>query len=126
MEKNTITFNDMPQMLAIMYAKLNELGDKVDKLVPPKKDDEPQWLNVADLIEFLPTHPAEQTIYGWTSARKIPFHKKGKSVIFNKKEIEEWLREGTYRKSEVDLENEAMIFINNIYIVFIDYRNIVF
>ena len=113
MEKNTITFNDMPQMLAIMYAKLNELGDKVDKLVPPKKDDEPQWLNVADLIEFLPTHPAEQTIYGWTSARKKKSHKKGKSVIFNKKEIEEWLREGTYRKSEVDLENEAMIFINN-------------
>ena len=95
MEKDTITFNDMPQMLAIMYAKLNELGDKVDKLVPPKKDDEPQWLNVADLIEFLPTHPAEQTIYGWTSARKIPFHKRGKSIIFNKKE---------------NLENSTMMF----------------
>ena len=113
MEKDTITFNDMPQMLAIRYAKLNELGDKVDKLVPPKKDDEPQWLNVADLIEFLPTHPAEQTIYGWTSARKIPFHKRGKSIIFNKKEIEDWLRDGTYRKSETDLENEAMAFINS-------------
>ena len=106
MQKETITFNDMPQMLAIMYAKLKELGDKVDKLVP-------QWLNVADLIEFLPTHPAEQTIYGWTSARKIPFHKRGKSIIFNKREIEEWLREGTYHKSEADLENEAMAFINN-------------
>ena len=91
MQQENITFNDMPQMLAVMYAKLN----------------------VADLIEFLPTHPAEQTIYGWTSARKIPFHKKGKSIIFNKKEIEEWLREGTYRKSEADLENEAMAFINN-------------
>ena len=113
MEKENITFNDMPQMLAVMYAQLNELGDKVDKLMPPKKDDESQRLNVAALTELLPTHPAEQTIYGWTSARKIPFHKKGKSVIFNKKEIEEWLREGSYRKSETDLENEAMAFINN-------------
>lgn len=113
MQQENITFNDMPQMLAVMYANLNELGDKVDKLIPPKKSEEQQWFNVADLIEFLPTHPAEQTIYGWTSARKIPFHKKGKGIIFNKKEIEEWLREGTYRKSEADLENEAMAFINN-------------
>lgn len=42
MEKENITFNDMPQMLAVMYAKLNELGDKVDKLMPPKKDEESQ------------------------------------------------------------------------------------
>ena len=113
MQQENITFNDMPQMLAVMYAKLNELGDKVDKLIPPKKSEEQQWFNVADLIEFLPTHPAEQNIYGWTSARKIPFHKKGKNIIFNKAEIEEWLKSGTYRKSETDLENEAMAFINN-------------
>ena len=25
----------------------------------------------------------------------------------------EWLKSGTYRKSETDLENEAMAFINN-------------
>lgn len=58
MQQENITFNDMPQMLAVMYAKLNELGDKVDKLIPPKKSEEQQWFNVADLIEFLPTHPA--------------------------------------------------------------------
>ena len=63
MQQENITFNDMPQMLAVMYAKLNELGDKVDKLIPPKKSEEQKWFKVADLIEFLPTHPAEQTIY---------------------------------------------------------------
>ena len=35
------------------------------------------------------------------------------NIIFNKAEIEEWLKSGTYRKSETDLENEAMAFINN-------------
>lgn len=78
MQQENITFNDMPQMLAVMYAKLNDLGDKVDKLIPPKKNEEQQCLNVADLIEFLPTHPAEQTIYGWTSARKYHFTRRGK------------------------------------------------
>lgn len=71
MQQENITFNDMPQMLAVMYAKLNELGDKVDKLIPPKKSEEQQWFNVADLIVFLPTHLAEQTIYGWTSVKKF-------------------------------------------------------
>lgn len=37
----------------------------------------------------------------------------GKEYHFNKAEIEEWLKSGTYRKSEADLENEAMAFINN-------------
>lgn len=50
MQQENITFNDMPKMLAVMYAKLNELGDKVDKLIPPKKSEEQQWFNVADLI----------------------------------------------------------------------------
>jgi len=57
MQQENITFNDMPQMLAVMYAKLNELGDKVDNLIPSKKSEEQQWFNVAVLIEFLPTHP---------------------------------------------------------------------
>lgn len=52
MQQENITFNDMPQMLAVMYAKLNELGDKVDKLIPPKKSEEQQWFNVADLMSF--------------------------------------------------------------------------
>lgn len=113
MEEKNISFNDMPQMTAVMYAKLNELGDKVDKLMPTEKKEEPQWFNVASLIEYSPTHPAEQTIYGWTSARKIPFHKRGKSILFNKEEIDQWLRSGTYHKSERDLEREAMSYVNS-------------
>ena len=37
MQQENITFNDMPQMLAVMYAKLNELGDKVDKTDTTKR-----------------------------------------------------------------------------------------
>ena len=83
MDSKNISFNDMPKMIAVMYDKLNELGDKVDRLMPTEKSEEPQWMNVAALIEYLPNHPAEQTVYGWTSARKIPFHKRGKSILFN-------------------------------------------
>ena len=113
MDSKNISFNDMPKMIAVMYDKLNELGDKVDRLMPTEKSEEPQWMNVAALIEYLPNHPAEQTVYGWTSARKIPFHKRGKSILFNKTEIDQWLSSGTYRKSQEEMEQEAMSFINS-------------
>lgn len=44
---------------------------------------------------------------------KYHFIRKERISFFNKAEIEEWLKSGTYRKSETDLENEAMAFINN-------------
>ena len=93
--------------------KLKELGEKVDKLMPSEQSTEPQWFNVSALIDYLPNHPAEQTIYGWTSAKKIPFHKRGKSILFNKAEIDEWLNDSTHHKSVQELECDAMSYISS-------------
>lgn len=112
MLQNQITFNDMPQLMSDMIEKLKELGEKVDKLMPSEQSTEPQWFNVSALIDYLPNHPAEQTIYGWTSAKKIPFHKRGKSILFNKAEIDEWLNGSTHHKSVQELERDAMSYIN--------------
>ncbi len=109
--QNLITFNDIPQLMVDVLAKLKELDEKMDRLAPSVKADEPQWFNVSALIDYLPNHPAEQTIYGWTSAKKIPFHKRGKSILFNKAEIDEWLNDSTHHKSVQELERDAMSYI---------------
>lgn len=111
--QNLITFNDIPQLMVDVLAKLKELDEKMDRLAPSVKADEPQWFNVSALIDYLPNHPAEQTIYGWTSAKKIPFHKRGKSILFNKAEIDEWLNDSTHHKSVQELEREAMSYISS-------------
>ena len=111
--QNLITFNDIPQQLGDVLAKLKELDEKMDRLAPSVKADEPQWFNVSALIDYLPNHPAEQTIYGWTSAKKIPFHKRGKSILFNKAEIDEWLNDSTHHKSVQELERDAMSYISS-------------
>ena len=111
--QNLITFNDIPQLMVDVLAKLKELDEKMDRLAPSVKADEPQWFNVSALIDYLPNHPAEQTIYGWTSAKKIPFHKRGKSILFNKAEIDEWLNDSTHHKSVQELERDAMSYINS-------------
>lgn len=113
MLQNQITFNDIPQLMVDVLAKLKELDEKMDRLAPSVKADEPQWFNVSTLIDYLPNHPAEQTIYGWTSAKKIPFHKRGKSILFNKAEIDEWLNDSTHHKSVQELERDAMSYISS-------------
>jgi excisionase family DNA binding protein len=40
-------------------------------------------------------HLARQTLYGFTSQRKIPFLKKGKKLYFKKTELDKWLNQGT-------------------------------
>lgn len=74
---------------------LAEITQKLERLeqlagIDPE-DNGDNWMNIQELCEYLPSHPAEQTIYGWTSNKKIPFHKAGKKVQFLQSEIDAWL-----------------------------------
>jgi excisionase family DNA binding protein len=51
-----------------------------------------------------------QTLYGLTSARKIPHNKRGKRLYFDRQELIAWIREGK-RKSMSEIENEAAHYI---------------
>ena len=48
---------------------------------------------------------AQQTLYGFTSKREIPFIKRGKKLYFRKSELNNWLLEGK-RKSKSELMKE--------------------
>ena len=113
MSEKNITFEDLPKAMTWMMDKLNELTSKVDNLnnqtAQPQTD---QWMNLKELCEYLPNHPAEQTVYGWTSCHLIPFHKRGKRIMFLKSEIETWLHDGKI-KSQKELEAEAALFLKS-------------
>lgn len=113
MEQNNYSFNDVPEILGVILTKINELGVKVDAMHVLSQTEQPVWFNVSALIDYLPNHPAEQTVYGWTSSHKIPFHKRGKNILFLKSEIDEWLQQSTHSKSERQLELEAEMFVKN-------------
>ena len=89
MEDMNITFEDLPKAMSWMMDKLNKLDSKIDSLnnIPQVRPAD-QWMNLKELCEYLPSHPAEQTVYGWTSCHQIPFHKRGKSIMFLKSEID--------------------------------------
>ena len=113
MSEKNITFEDLPKAMSWLMDKLNELDSKIDGLnnqnqsVPTE-----QWMNLKELCDYIPSHPAEQTVYGWTSCHIIPFHKRGKRIMFLKSEIDEWLHAGKI-KSDKNLEDEAAQFIKS-------------
>jgi len=49
-------------------------------------------LSVQEAADFL--NLAQQTLYGFTSKRLIPFMKRGKRLYFSRTELEKWLAEG--------------------------------
>ena len=113
MKDKNITFEDLPKVMSWMVDKLNELDSKIDGLnSAPQAQPVEQWMNLKELCEYLPSHPAEQTVYGWTSCHQIPFHKRGKRIVFLKSEIDTWLQDGKM-KSQKELEDEAVQFIKS-------------
>lgn len=91
MEDKNITFEDLPKAMSWMMDKLNKLDSKIDGLnnIPQVRPAD-QWMNLKELCEYLPSHPAEQTL---------------------KSEIDAWLHDGK-RKSQKELAEEAAQFIN--------------
>ena len=112
MNDKDITFENLPKIMSWVIDKLNKLDSKLDSLNSiPQVPSADQWMNLKELCEYLPSHPAEQTVYGWTSCHQIPFHKRGKRIMFLKSEIDVWLHAGK-RKSQKELAEEAAQFIN--------------
>ena len=74
MEDKNITFEDLPKAMSWMMDKLNKLDSKIDGLnnIPQIRSAD-QWMNLKELCEYLPSHPAEQTVYGWTSSTRFHF-----------------------------------------------------
>lgn len=111
--EETITFEDMPKAMVQLMAKLEEIETKLEEIhqvICPCVEE--RWMSLKELREYLPSHPAEQTIYGWTSHHNIPYHKRGKRIMFLKSEIDQWLHDGKI-KSQIELQKEALRFIQS-------------
>lgn len=107
MQNEKITFEKLPQAVEYLINKVEALAEalklKKDENKPEEKD---RWLNMDELIKYLPDHPAKPTIYGWVSNRQIPHHKGGKKLRFLKSEIDKWLSTGR-RKTNEEIMAEA-------------------
>ncbi|MFO7750065.1 MAG: helix-turn-helix domain-containing protein [Desulfobacteraceae bacterium] len=52
-----------------------------------------KWLSVDDIAEYLGVK--RDTIYKWITRRKLPGHKAGRLWKFHKKEVDDWILNGS-------------------------------
>lgn len=115
---NVPTFDMIPMLMAnllednkILSAKIDALNKKINMSLPAnKKGDDNERMDVTEAQKYIPSHPAVQTIYGWTSNGQIPYHKIGKRIYFVKSELDDWLSNGQH-KSDDDLRKEAEEYV---------------
>ncbi|MCB5266672.1 MAG: helix-turn-helix domain-containing protein [Candidatus Cloacimonetes bacterium] len=53
---------------------------------------EDRWLNVDDISKYLSV--TKDTIYKWIETRNMPAHKVGRKWMFQKSEVDEWVKSG--------------------------------
>lgn len=71
-----------------------------------------QWLNLAELCQYLPDKPVRATVYGWVHHRQVPCHRRGKKLYFLKSEIDTWLKQGR-RKTVTETASEVDTYLHN-------------
>ena len=111
MFSDEISFNDVPKAVAHLINKVEKIETLLIAKQPPAQEAD-QWLNLNDLCAYHPDHPAKPTVYAWISQRSIPYHKKGKKLMFLKSEIDAWFKEGR-RKTAAEIQAEAQQFVTN-------------
>jgi Helix-turn-helix domain len=69
-----------------------------------------QWLDLNELVKYDPEKRCKATFYGYRANGSIPFHKRGKKLIFLKSEIDHWLKNGRVKTvSEIEEETENQL-----------------
>lgn len=86
-----INFENMPRILAELRDRIASLEKTLTGSID--LSGQSPWMDVCDLMAFLPTHPTQGTIYSWVHDGKIPNYRKGRLLYFHRAEIDAWLRE---------------------------------
>lgn len=91
-----INFENMPRILAELRRDIQELKSLMLGKYDPMRLSE--WMDVEEIRDYLPGHPAKCTIYEWVRNDRIPHYRNGKLLYFYREEIREWLRQTGGRK----------------------------
>lgn len=94
-----ITTEELTKTLRAIIKEEFSLLDSNGKILIRGQED--PLLTMEQLIDYLPEHPARQTVYGWVNFRLIPYQKHGKRLYFRKSAIDRWLSNGRQVPSNV-------------------------
>lgn len=105
----TISFEQMPMALVELSEKVDRLSQLVESKLAgiSERSQGDEWMNLEQLIEYLPDHPSKPTVYGWVCNRMIPFHKNTKKLSFLKSEIDAWMADSGHKTAK-EIQSDAL------------------
>ncbi|KEY20342.1 helix-turn-helix domain-containing protein [Kaistella antarctica] len=60
-----------------------------------------EYMDIKSLVEYIPL--TISTVYTMVHKQKIPFNKIGKKLVFNREEIDDWIKNGQQTKMNIKL-----------------------
>jgi len=102
---NDLTFEQLPKAVGEIRAKMDAIEQLLQQILG--NDDSinlNEYVTLDEASEILSL--SKQTIYGYTSHRKIPFYKRGQRLYFSRKELSDWIASGRIKTIE-EIQKEA-------------------
>jgi len=88
-----------------------EVRTALKEFQPSQKDDDSyDLMTIEETAEFI--HMAVPSVYGLVHRKKIPHIKRGQRLIFERKQIFEWLISGR-QKTKLEIQADANQYLNS-------------
>lgn len=87
-----ISYDNLPEAVATLLSEVRELRSLME--TQTSFGGFSPWMDIAELCEYLPGHPAKCTVYEWIHNNTIPFHRCGKVYGFFRPEVDKWIMKG--------------------------------
>ena len=98
MSKEKVSFDELPQAVAYLTEKVEELSVMVSKLQPVQTPQERKPIEVDMACTIL--KKAKPTIYNLVRKGVLPAYKKGKKLYFYEDELLQWIETGRKETSQ--------------------------
>ena len=106
------TLEQLPKAVFKLFREIDDVKYLIRNMIQPNEQSADRWMNVDQLIEYLPGKPSKQTVYCWVNNATIPHHKPSQGrLAFRKSEIDKWLGIETlvYNSDLDDEDNKPLL-----------------
>lgn len=104
MQKETITFDKLPEAVGYLTEQVFELKRMVSELQPPASDKH-VLVEIEDACRII--RKAKPTIYTLVRKGQLPAYKKGKKLYFYEDELLQWIESGRKQMQAMSLQEQA-------------------
>ena len=86
------TLEQLPKAVFKLFREIDDVKFLIKSIAEANEQSADRWMNVDQLIDYLPGKPSKQTVYCWVNSATIPRHKPSQGrLAFRKSEIDKWL-----------------------------------